>query len=261
MTPLASVSDVLIPLAEWGYAVTYPETCAAPDAIATRETGSTPPLDWFGERPLALEALHTITPTTVVDRVAHAAVHGRVCLFVADAEDADRVRTVLTDPPCVEAVSEDGCRTFYHVPDRIRLGDAGYACVRTTDPLVWREEPASEGRDTRLVLATGGEVQAAFDDHTGLACPAPDEFPYAYHRGDDKRIHVTRDGRQVGLYSSIRAMKADAYQPVPDPLIPEAHLPGGIRLRKAWAVAVVEDGRLDGFVTAAGPVQVESIRL
>jgi len=61
-----------------------------------------------------------------------------------------------------------------------------------------------------------------------------------------------RDGREVGVYPTVRAMKADAYRPVPDPLVPEVHFPDGVRLSRSWAVAVVGDGEVDGFLTARG---------
>ena len=55
------------------------------------------------------------------------------------------------------------------------------------------------------LLEADGRVQAAFDGYTALACPAPASFPYTYRREADKRIHVLdRDGREVGVYGSIR---------------------------------------------------------
>ena len=96
-------------------------------------------------------------------------------------------------------------------------------------------------RPIRLVLVADGEVHAAFDDYTALACPTAEAFPYTYRRGADKRVHVrNRNDREVGVYPSIRAMKADAYRPVPDPLVPEVHL-DDTPLRTAWLLAV-DDG-------------------
>ncbi len=207
-------------------------------------------------------------PTQVVDSLATAAGRDLTCLFVVDERGAAAVREVLTDPPAVRAVDADGCRTFYDVPDRLSTG-AGLACVRADEAPVWREEPATAGvtggesatrptgkagnrqrtgRDsaapggradaaTRLVLEADGAIQAAFDDYTALACPTARAFPYTYRRGDDKRLHVrNRDGREVGVYPSVRAMKTDAYRPVPDPLVPEVHLDGD--RRAAWLLAV-----------------------
>jgi hypothetical protein len=261
-------------LRERGYTVATPEDRAAPAAVATPGPDASPldPVDGG----IALEPLETrsrirrsrdaatppVDPTRVVDAVAAAAERDLTCTFVVGERAAAGVREVLTDPPGVRAV-EDGCRTFYDVPDRLSTGE-GLACVRTDDPPVWREEPATGGvtdesdpratadrtgldraggtdRPTRLVLAAGGGVHAAFDDYAALACPTAEAFPYTYRREADKRVHVrNRDGREVGVYSSIRAMKADAYRPVADPLVPEIHL-DDTPLRTAWLLAV-DDG-------------------
>lgn len=268
-----SLDRVRAALRERGYTVATPEDRAAPAAVATPGPTASPPGDVDGG--LALEPLATrsrvrrsrdaatpaVDPTRVVDAVAAAVERDLTCVFVVDARAAAGVREVLTDPPGVHAADADGCRTFYDVPDRLSTGE-GLACVRTDDPPVWREEPATGGvtggegddesrtgldradgtdRPIRLVLAADGEVHAAFDDYTALACPTAEAFPYTYRREADKRVHVrNRDGREVGVYPSIRAMKADAYRPVADPLVPEVHL-DDTPLRTAWLLAV-DDG-------------------
>jgi hypothetical protein len=251
-------------LRDRGYRVEFPTDRGAPAAVATPQPGSDPVA---ADGPLAVEPLDPahvpparsttgVDPTTVVDRVADAAPE-RTCLFVVDAAGAAAVREILTDPPAVRAVDDDGCRTFYHVPDRLSTPE-GLGCVRADGPLTWREEPATggirgnssgskaeaadadAGTDRRLVLTADGTVHAAFADYAALACPTAEAFPYTYRRGEDRRIHVrSRDGRTVGVYPSVRAMKADAYEPIPDPLLPEVHLPDGVRLRRAWGLAVV----------------------
>lgn len=251
-------------LRERGYAVTVPEDRAAPAAVATPGPDADPPVPVDGG--LAVEPLATrsrvrrsrdastpaVDPTRAVDAVAAAVDRGLTCLFVVDERGATAAREVLTDPPAVRAVDGDGCRTFYDVPDRLSTGE-GLACVRADEPPVWREELATGGitgetasgeeasdLPIRLVLAADGEVHAAFDDYPSLTCPTAGAFPYTYRRGPDKRIHVrNREGREVGVYASLRGMKADAYRPVPDPLVPEVHLDGD--LRTAWLLAVDTD--------------------
>lgn len=252
-------------LRDRGYRVAFPTDRGEPAAVATPESTADAVV---ADGPLAVEPLDPahvppsrsatgVDPTTVVDRVADAAPE-RTCLFVVTPDAAAAVREILTDPPGVRAVDADGCRTFYHVPDRLSTPE-GLGCVRADGPLTWREEPATggisggtpgsraggtdgdEGTDRRLVLTADGTVHAAFADYTGLACPTAEAFPYTYRRGDDRRIRVrSRDGRTVGVYPSVRAMKDDAYAPIPDPLLPEVHLPDGVRLRSAWAIAVVD---------------------
>ena len=238
-----------------GYEATWPTDRADPDCLLRPVEGVDPPLAHVGTgTEVAVEALPSAEPTVVVDAVAAAAREGRFALLAADRRTARDAHAVLTDPPAIRAVDDDGHRTFYEVPDRLRVGDAGFGAVRADGDLVWREETSggvTGDRGVRLVLEADGRAQAAFDDYAALACPVPGSLPYTYRREGDKRIHVLdRDGHEVGVYGSIRAMKANAYRPVPDPLVPEVHFPDGVRLSRAWAVAVVEDGEIAEFLTA-----------
>ena len=237
-----------------GYEATWPTDRAGPDCLLRPTEGAVPPLARVeASRDVAVEALPSAEPTGVVDAVAAAAREGRFALLAADRRTARDAHAVLTDPPAVRSVDDDGHRTFYEVPDRLRVGDAGFGAVRADGDLLWREETSggvTGDRGVRLVLEADGRVQAAFDGYTALACPAPASFPYTYRREADKRIHVLdRDGREVGVYGSIRAMKANAYRPVPDPLVPEIHLPDDVRLSRAWAVAVVEGDEVAEFLS------------
>jgi hypothetical protein len=228
-----------------GYVATRPSDRAEGD-FHLRPTGESAR---FGAGEVVVDELPSADPTVVVDAVAAAAKRGRFALLAADPDTAREAHTVLTDPPGAASVDDEGNRTFYHVPDRLRVGSEGFGAVRADGPLTWRETRDEAGvtgeTTTRIVLEADGKVQAAFDAYTDLACPAPTAFPYAYRRGSDKRIHVTRAGREVGVYDSIRELKADAYVPVPDPLVPEIHLPDGAELAGRWAIAAVADGTVE----------------
>ena len=223
-----------------GYVATRPSDRAEGD-FHLRPTGESAP---FGANEVVVDELPDADPTVVVDAVAAAAKRGRFALLAADPETAREAQAVLTDPPGARRVDDEGNRTFYHVPDRLRVGSDGFGAVRADGDLTWRETTDEAGitgdARTRIVLEADGRVHAAFDAYTDLACPAPTAFPYAYRRGSDKRIHVTKGGREVGVYNSIREMRADAYVPVPDPLVPEIHLPDGAEMAGRWAIAVVD---------------------
>ncbi len=184
-------------------------------------------------------------PAAVLGAVADAVANDRTALFAAHPVDAATIRDVLTDPPGLVA-ADDG-RTFYDTPDRLRAGDAGLACCRAAEPPVWRERPADgvTGEGRRFVLRADGETVTAFDSVAALACPDESAFGYAYRRDDDGRFRVENleTGRTAGRFASVGEMRANAYRPVPAPLVPErvvgdAHLPG------SWAAATVEDGRV-----------------
>jgi hypothetical protein len=241
--PARAVADHLA--AEGAYTVHRPADRADGD-LHLRPTGEEA---CFGSSEVAVEALASADPTVVVDAVAAAAKRGRFALIAAGPEAARAAHAVLTDPPGAASVDAEGHRTFYHVPDRLRVGSAGFGAIRADGELTWRETTDEAGvtdeRTTRLVLEADGRLHAAFDEYTALACPSPSAFPYAYRRDADKRIHVTKDGREVGVYTSIREMKADAYVPVPDPLVPEVHLPDGAELAGRWAIASVGEGGVE----------------
>lgn len=189
-------------------------------------------------------------PTALLETVGRADAAGRTALLVAHSHDATAIREILTDPPGLADRSESG-RAFYNTPDRLRAGDAGVACCRADEPPTWRAEPADgvTAEGTRFVLYADGGAAAAFESLGELSCPSADAFEYAYRRDADGRFRVRKlpTGRVVGRFPSVRELKANAYRPVPAPLIPGAvvdgHLPG------AWALAIVEDGcvrRIEG---------------
>jgi hypothetical protein len=219
----------------------------------------------FGDvgTPIAIEPLEAgdIDPTTVISRLWNNSRNDRRSLFVVPGGDADAlaqtVVRLLAAPACVASEDDDGCRTFYNGPDRIALAGGGYALHKSTDPdFCWFEE-VDEGGDgvtetdstrtgsdgTRLVLADGDDEVAVFDDVDGLGCPPASSFPYSYRRNPrDKCFHVTdAAGREVGVFTDVRSMRAAAYEPVPMPFVPEHLFDSGVRTR--WGVLAVDDDR------------------
>lgn len=201
-------------------------------AHATNDTVAIEPLD--GDE---------VTPTTLLSRLRNNVGHDRFSLFVVASESTARtVHEVLHDPPLVASEDERG-RTFYNGPDRIPLDEGGYAAIRTdtvAEDLVWRE--TGEGDDRSLLLEDDGTVVVSLDGVDDLACPVAEAFPYSYRRdSDDKRFRVrTRDGRTVGVYDGVADMRANAYVPLPMPLVPEHVFSGVSSVRDEWAVLVVD---------------------
>ncbi|WP_255194885.1 hypothetical protein [Halorarius litoreus] len=234
---MTALDAVCTDLRSRGYTIDRSADRGVPPAIA--RGGDAPTA--FTNLSIAVEPV-TGDPTTLVERAAHAARSDRAVLYVMGSETAAAVRDVLAEPRFVRE-ERDGCRSFYHVPDRIRLGD-GFACVRADGPQTWREDPPGElgdGETHPLVLLADGEPLAALDSVAALTCPSPDvtAFPYRYRRVDGTFRVERHDGREVGRYRTLRAMKANAYRPVPVPLVPEHHLQWGT---PAMALAVVDGG-------------------
>ena len=252
-----------------GYDVATPEKPWLPAAVADPTADSDPFVSHATSEQVAVEPLapSEVTPTMLLSRLRNNRTHDRFSLFVVDHATAETARDVLATPPLVAAEDDYGRRTFYNGPDRIRLVDGGYAAVRTdTSPenLVWRED--GDGDEQSLLLVDTGRgadatrvaggvdgsedtrasepVLAWLDGVDALACPPADRFPYSYRRNSaDKRFHIRRrDGEVVGVYDGVSAMRANAYVPVPMPLVPEHVFAGVGSVRDEWAIVAVDDG-------------------
>jgi hypothetical protein len=235
-----------------GYEVTAPGKPWLPPAVAEPTADAVPFVDRAENGVVAVEPVPAadLTPTLLLSRLRNNCGNGRFTLFVVDDDAAaTELRGMLREPPLVAAEDDAGRRTFYPGPDRIPLAGGGYAAVRTdSDPasLRWREvgdgdDPVLELRDASA--SAGGRVLAALDGVAALSCPAAEAFPYAYRRDpDDKRFRVrASDGRSVGVYDGVADMRANAYLPVPMPLVPEHVFSGVDSVRDEWAVLVAAD--------------------
>lgn len=240
MTHARRLDTVRSELAERGYDVDdvddHGDAAAAVPTDRTDRIGVPGPLSVVVGRP---------DPTALLEAIGDAVAAGRTALLVAHPTDAPAIRGILTDPPGVADRTERG-RTFYNTPDRLRAGDAGIACCRADAAPTWRAEPADgvTGEGTRFVLDADGEAAAAFGALGALSCPSADAFEYAYRRDADGRFRVRKlpTDRVVGRFPSVRELKANAYRPVPAPLVPDAVVDG--HLPEAWALATVEGGRV-----------------
>jgi hypothetical protein len=273
----------------FGYRCHRPDR--GPPAVAVPDPGADSlPGDHRPDR-IAVEPLpdRSVTPTMIVSRLWNDHNHDRFALFVVPEAAVETARSVLDPPMLVRDRSDAGYRTFYTGPDRVPLAEGGYAAVRTDSPsFVWSEEPPTGPLDSdtawsdsadpdsrpfpeergeaarpRLTLRDGESVVAVLETVDALSCPPADRFPYTYRRGEDKRFHVNDAGdREVGVYDSVTAMRADAYHPVPMPLVPD-HVfddrPDGMSLRRSWGlVGVDHTGRISSARTADGSLSVPS---
>jgi hypothetical protein len=192
------------------------------------------------DAPLALVSLRNSRPLTVVSAIANAAHEGLVPVLVADRQTGESVEPMLSEPFLLDG-RPDGGRRFLTVEDRILLSDDSYACLGTDGPVEWVETADTSTDDPPLVLAVGGERVTTLESVDGLACPGPSvsAFRYSYARGEDGRFRVFADGRAVGRYTGIGAMRADGFRPVPLPLVPEHHVREHGRLARSTLVATV----------------------
>lgn len=184
-------------------------------------------------------------PAAVLRTIGTATAHDRTALFVAHPDDASTLREILTAPPGLVART-DRSRQFYTAADRFRLGDAGIACCRADSEPTWHERQVDglTGRTERFVLEGDNRTITAFDAIDSLVCPSPSAFEYVYSRDDEGRFQVRKlkTDRTVGRFASIRELKANAYQPIPVPLVPERIVDG--YLPESWLIATVENGRV-----------------
>lgn len=259
VTPTPDLDPVLADLAERGYETTRLDGPGTPAAVATG--GEAP--NAVTDRPLSVEPLSAASPLSVVAPLAGAARDRRGTLFVAHPDTAETLVETLSAPFLRPAPDEPGdgdaaaTRSFYAVPDRIRLTDGTLAAVGATGSLGWREgRPGgvatdAERDDPPLLLTAGDETVAALSSVDALTCPGPDPdaFPLRYARGDDGRFHVYDGDRDVGTFTSLTAMKSAGVRPVPLPLVPEHHVRENAHLARRWTVAVLGDDGVS-YVTA-----------
>jgi hypothetical protein len=239
--PTPDIDTVLAALRDRGYETTRLPDSASPAAVATggRAPGA------VTDRPLSVVPLARAPPLSLIAALASAATERRAVVFVADSETAAATESVLADPFALRDET-DGHRTFYSIPDRIRLTDGRFAAVRADADPVWREEPAAPGvtgeasADPTLVLEADGEVLIALESVDGLTCPGPDPsaVPYRYERGDDRRIHLSDRDREFGVYTGVAR---HGYRPVSLPLVPEHHLREHAHLARRWLIATPTD--------------------
>lgn len=255
---LPLLEAVLADLEDRGYRIARSDDRSGPPAVAAGAAAFGEPTD----AALAVEPVAEPTPLSTVAPLAAAARAGRRPLLVADDHDARRALEVLCEPPFLRDEREGG-RRFFSIPERVRLRDDTYACVRTDGALSWRESATREDPSTTgdgsngsvnapgrtgtdeptLLLEADGSVVAAFPSVASLTCPGPDPgaFRHRYARGSDGRFRVFDRERTVGTYGGVAAMRANAYRPVSMPLVPEHHVRAGGRLARGWILAIVED--------------------
>lgn len=190
---------------------------------------------------LAVIPLRDGKPLTVVSAIVNAAHEGHVPVLVVDSRSAGDIESILSEPFLLAGQQADG-RAFFSIEDRIRLSDDSYACAGKSGTLEWSEESRREMDKPRLVLEAGGETVTVLDSVDGLACPGPSvsAFRYSYSRGEEGRFRVFEDGQAVTQYTTIGAMRADGFRPVPLPLVPEHHIRDNARLARAALVATVD---------------------
>lgn len=246
-----------------GYTVSTPDEPWLPVAVATPSPGADPFVPRATSEQVAVEPLAAdeLTPTLLLSRLRNNRRNERFSLFVVADEAAATAREILSDPPLVADEDDYGRRTFYNGPDRIRLDSGGYAAVRTDsapEQLVWRED--GDGDDRSLLLVDDGptatdtgdgpratretddSVLVWLDGVDALSCPTGSAFPYSYRRDSgDKRFRLRdRSGRVVGVYDGVSDFRANAYVPVPMPLVPEHVFAGVGSVRDEWAILAVD---------------------
>lgn len=223
-------------------------------------------------------------PWWIVATLADAVRRDRGAAFVPVGTDApavaERIADVLSSPFAVASEDDDGARTFYESPDRVHLDGGGLALAESRFPsFEWREESpegATNGRESaagrkndpdrrsgtdrkRLVLTDGDREVAILDGVDRLRCPGParEDFPYAYRREDGVFAVRAREGRLVGTFAGVRAMRDRGFAPVPAPVVPEFEFADAVfPPRNAWAV-LEADGRV---TNAAGKSRLDGDR-
>lgn len=202
----------------------------------------------FGDNELALEAESTtITrPAQTIKNLVKAIKNNKHCVFLV--KDGTQKRDefeywarvgedILTNPPFVRSMDENGNRTFYTTNKKIKMSNNGTALVpKDVGQASWKEygkenEQMDSGIHIMLQSSNSKEPLAKFEEASELARnPTPSQFPYHYIRDSksNKTIVQDSDGNVVERYENLGELRKDGnYKPVHLPIIPDYEMPGG----------------------------------
>lgn len=204
----------------------------------------------FGDDEVALEAESTtITrPAQTIKNLIKAVQGDEHCVFIvkdgSDKRDefeywARVGQEIMTDPPFVRDIDNQGNRTFYTTNAKIKLSNKGTALVpKDVGQASWMEfgrehkDPSSTSDPSvKLTSTNSNEPLATFDFPGELwAKPSPSEFPYHYIRDSKSKETLVKDsnGDVVDTYENLTELQRDGkYKTVHMPIIPEQEFPGG----------------------------------
>ncbi len=196
------------------------------------------------DAPLEIVPIANARPLTIISAISNAVDSGHVPLLVVNQDCYDTVTEFLSSPFGLSE-SQNDTRQFYATEGRIQLPDGSYACTDASEPLSWTEAPESESGEARqLQLMATDELIAVIESGEAIACPAPPpaSFRYRYSRNQNGQFVVYSGSEAVGTYPGVSAMRADGFQPIPTPLIPEQHINSNAQLARATLLATVNDG-------------------
>ena len=196
------------------------------------------------DAPLEIVPVSNARPLTIISGISNAVDSGHVPILVVNQDCCDTVTEFLSSPFGLSG-SQNGTRQFYATEGRIQLTDGSYACTDASEPLSWTEAPESESVEPRqLQLMATDEMIAIIESGEAIACPAPPpaSFRYRYRRNQDGQFVVYSGTEAFGTYPGVSAMRADGFQPIPAPLIPEQHIDTNAQLARATLLATVTDG-------------------
>ncbi len=196
------------------------------------------------DAPLEIVPVGNARPLTIISAISNAVDSGHVPLLVVNQDCCDTVTEFLSSPFGLSG-SQNGTRQFYATEGRIQLTDGSYACTDASEPLSWTETPESESGESRqLQLMANDELIAIIESSEAIACPAPPpaSFRYRYRRNQDGQFVVHSGTEAVGTYPGVSAMRADGFQPIPAPLIPEQHIDSNTQFARATLLATVDEG-------------------
>ncbi len=223
----------------------------------------------FGDKEVALEAESTtITrPAQTIKNLIKAIKKNKHCVFlVKDGTPKNGEFTywarvgedILTDPPFVRSVDEDGNRTFYTTNNKVKLANGSTALVKKdAGQSSWSEygkqyqDPGENNIQLRLETSNKDDPVTKFNDATDLVNnPSPTKFPYNYYRDSQSKETVVKDsnGDVVDRYDNLKEMRKDGkYKVIHMPIIPDYEFPDGTYPSpKDWTFVIIPESEQKG---------------
>jgi hypothetical protein len=207
----------------------------------------------FGSSEISIEAESTTirTPSQTIKNLVKSVRKGRKCIFlVKDGSNnkgsfeywAKAGENILTDPPFVRSMNEDGNRTFYSSNRKVTLkNDASALIDADISSEAWRE---TKDGGIALKQSDTDEVIAKFDSPSQLANPDSYKFPYHYYRdrNSDKTIVKDSNGDIIEAYEGLNELRKDGkFRPVYLPVVPDVELQDGLPNEDMWTFIIIPD--------------------
>lgn len=190
-------------------------------------------------------------PKQTLKNLKKAQVKGRRCIFLVKDQtagegtighDAERVASILTDPPCVSKQDSKGNRQFYNNSKRMEVSDGTYAVRKKSTGTrgVWREN----GDEIGLYATDVNGPLCTFSSADEVMHAGRGDVPAHYTYDQSAGIIIVESNMEDGETKTIEYNDRDDFKSdwtvIRPPFIPEYEF-NGLPEQEDWLIGIVPD--------------------